>query len=103
MSTKNVGNPLQGRRLKGGGSVVGQKPIEIKASLGDGTTAVSATPFIRFRGGVGSQTDGRFNITTSDPTGGGATPAGTDKAIMISVIDAAGNEVEYWVPIYPVV
>jgi len=101
MSTKNVGNPLQGRRFKGGNS--GQDPIEIKASLGDGSTANSATPFLRLRGGVGSEKDGRYNVTTTDPTGGGATPAGTDKAIMISVIDAAGNEVDYWVPIYPVV
>jgi len=100
MSTKNVGNPMQGRRLKGGNS--GQEPIEIKADLGDGSTANSATPFLKLSGGVGAAKTGAFNVTTTDPTGGGATPAGTDKAVMITVKDAAGNFVDYWLAIYPV-
>lgn len=97
-----IGKPLEGRQFKTDGSNSNQKPIEIEASIGDGATANSATPFLKFRGGVGSQKDGRYNVTTTDPTGGGSTPAGTDKAVMVSVIDAAGNEVDYWIPIYPV-
>ncbi len=95
MSTKNVGNPLQGRRLKGGNN--GQEPIEIKASIGDGSTANSATPFLKLSGTYGSTTDGDKNITTADVTGGGAAPTGTEKAFLVEVADT-----QYWVPIYEV-
>ena len=101
MSTRIIGRSREGRRLAAGNS--GVKPIEIKASLGDGSTANSATPFLKLSGGVGAGTTGAFNVTTSDPTGSGATPAGTDKGIMITVKDAAGNFVDYWLAIYPVV
>tara|TARA_R100001594_G_scaffold21024_4_gene40675 strand:+ start:1436 stop:1723 length:288 start_codon:yes stop_codon:yes gene_type:complete len=68
MSTTNIGNPIQGRRLKGGNS--GQEPIEIKADNGDESTANSATPFLKFTnastGTGGSTENGSFNITTED-------------------------------------
>jgi hypothetical protein len=80
MSTKNVGNPMQGRRLKGGNS--GQEPIEIKASIGDGTTAGSATPLLKFSGTTQSTTDGDNNITTGTVTGSAGSP---NKAILVSV------------------
>ena len=46
MSTTNIGNPMQGRRLKGGNN--GQETVAIKADNGDTTTAGSATPFLEF-------------------------------------------------------
>jgi len=68
MSTTNIGNPMQGRRLKGGNS--GQEPIEIKADNGDESTANSATPFLKFTnastGTGGSTENGSFNITTEE-------------------------------------
>ena len=71
MSTTNVGNPMQGRRLKGGNS--GQEPIEIKADNGDESTANSATPFLKFTNastGTGGTTEnGSYNITTEDVGG----------------------------------
>ena len=103
MANKTIGNPIEGRQYRTDGSNSNQKPIEISASLGDGTTANSATPFLKLSGGVGAGTNGKVNVTTADITGSGATPAGTDKGVMISVVDAAGNEVDYWLAIYPVV
>ena len=95
MSTTNVGNPMQGRRLKGGNS--GQEPIEIKASIGDGSTANSATPFLKFTGTAASTTDGDNNVTTADVTGSGAAPGGTNKAILV---DVGGTN--YWIALYAV-
>ena len=95
MSTTNVGNPMQGRRLKGGNS--GQEPIEIKASIGDGSTANSATPFLKFTGTAASTTDGDNNVTTADVTGSGAAPGGTNKAILV---DVGGTN--YWIAVYAV-
>lgn len=95
MSTSNIGNPIQGRRLKGGNS--GQEPIEIKASIGDGTTANSATPFLKFTGTAASTTDGDNNVTTADVTGSGAAPGGTNKAILV---DVGGTN--YWIALYAV-
>jgi len=95
MSTTNVGNPMQGRRLKGGNN--GQEPIEIKASIGDGTTANSATPFLKLTGTAAAATDGNNNVTTADVTGGGAAPGGTNKAILV---DVGGTN--YWIALYAV-
>ena len=95
MSTTNVGNPMQGRRLKGGNS--GQEPIEIKASIGDGTTANSATPFLKLTGTAAATTDGDNNVTTADVTGSGAAPGGTNKAILV---DVGGTN--YWIALYAV-
>jgi hypothetical protein len=66
MSTTNIGNPEQGRRLKGGNS--GQKPIEIKASIGDGSTAGSATPLLKFVGTTANTSDGDHNLSLSTST-----------------------------------
>ena len=95
MSTTNVGNPMQGRRLKGGNN--GQEPIEIKASIGDGSTANSATPFLKFTGTAAATTDGDNNVTTADVTGSGAAPGGTNKAILV---DVGGTN--YWIALYAV-
>lgn len=95
MSTSNIGNPIQGRRLKGGNN--GQEPIEIKASIGDGTTANSATPFLKLTGTAAATTDGDNNVTTADVTGGGAAPGGTNKAILV---DVGGTN--YWIALYAV-
>jgi hypothetical protein len=84
---------MQGRRLKGGNS--GQEPIEIKASIGDGSTANSATPFLKFTGTAAATTDGDNNITTADVTGSGAAPGGTNKAILV---DVGGTQ--YWIALY---
>lgn len=93
MSTKNVGNPLQGRRLKGGNS--GQEAIEIKAAIGDGTTTGSATPFLKLTGTSGANTQSDFNITTADVTGGGTAPGGMYKAVLVDVLGT-----KYWIPLY---
>lgn len=86
---------MQGRRLKGGNN--GQEPIEIKASIGDGSTANSATPFLKFTGTAAATTDGDNNVTTADVTGSGAAPGGTNKAILV---DVGGTN--YWIALYAV-
>ena len=94
MSTKNVGNPLQGRRLKGGNS--GQEPIAIKASNGDTTTAQSATPFLEFTNAKidGSDKDGSTNLTKYNVDS--ITPGASDvQGVLISI-----NSVKYWMPVF---
>ena len=61
-----IGKPLEGRQYKTDGSNSNQKPIEIEASIGDGATAGSATPFLKLTGTSASTTDGDNNVTTAD-------------------------------------
>jgi hypothetical protein len=94
MSTKNIGNPMQGRRLKGGNS--GQEPIAIKADNGDTSTAGSATPFLEFTNAKvdGADKDGSTNLTKYAVTG--LTPGATDiEGVLCSI-----NGVQYWIPVY---
>jgi len=96
MSTRIIGRGREGRRIASVATGVGNvKPIELKASIGDGATANSATPFIKFSGTAAATTDGDNNVTTSDVTGSGAAPGGTNKAILV---DVGGTQ--YWIALY---
>ena len=96
MSTRIIGRGREGRRIKSSATGTGTvKPFELKASIGDGSTANSATPFIKFSGTAAAGTDGENNVTTADVTGSGAAPGGTDKAILV---DVGGTQ--YWIALY---
>ena len=94
MSTTNIGNPMQGRRLKGGNN--GQDTIAIKADNGDTTTAGSATPFLEFTNAKidGADKDGKTNLTKYAVSG--LTPGASDiEGVLCSI-----NGVQYWIPVY---
>ena len=97
MANKTIGRTMEGRQYKTDGGNSNTRPITITAPIGDGSTANSATPFIEFVGTFGSTTDGDKNITTADITGGGATPTGTEKGLLIKVEDT-----QYWLALYNV-
>ena len=103
MANKTIGRTMEGRQYTTDGGNSNTRPITITAPTGDGSTANSATQFLNLIGSDGVGTTGAFNITRSDPTGGGATPAGTEKGLMISVEISAGTVKDYWLAIYPVV
>ena len=95
MSTRNIGRAREGRRIASVSTGVGNaKPIEIKASNGDESTANSATPFLKFTnastGTGGSTENGSFNITTED-VGGNSDAFG----ILVQV-----NGVQCWLQAY---
>jgi|TARA_E500000305_G_scaffold97374_1_gene88388 hypothetical protein len=92
-----IGKPLEGRQFKTDGSNSNQKPIEIEASIGDGTTGGSATPFLKLTGTAAATTDGDNNITTADVTGSGGAPGGMHKAVLVDVLGT-----KYWIPLYAV-
>ena len=94
MSTTNIGNPMQGRRLKGGNN--GQETVAIKADNGDTTTAGSATPFLEFTNAKidGADKDGKTNLTKYAVSG--LTPGASDiEGVLCSI-----NGVQYWIPVY---
>ena len=96
MSTRIIGRSREGRRIASIATGIGNvKPFELKASIGDGSTANSAAPFIKFSGTAAATTDGDNNITTADVTGSGAAPGGTNKAILV---DVGGTQ--YWIALY---
>jgi hypothetical protein len=96
MSTRIIGRSREGRRIASVATGIGNvKPFELKASIGDGSTANSAAPFIKFSGTAAATTDGDNNITTADVTGSGAAPGGTNKAILV---DVGGTQ--YWIALY---
>jgi len=95
MAKTLIGNALAGRQFKTDGSDNNEKPIEISAAISDGTTANSATPFLKLTGTAAATTDGDNNVTTADVTGGGATPGGTNKAVLV---DVGGTQ--YWIALY---
>ncbi|ANS03176.1 hypothetical protein [uncultured Mediterranean phage uvDeep-CGR2-AD12-C183] len=92
MSTRIIGRSREGRRIASIATGIGNvKPFELKASIGDATTANSATPFIRFTGTeVAGVENGAGNITTENVTNntlyGGA------------LVDVGGTQ--YWIPLY---
>ena len=94
MSTTNIGNPMQGRRLKGGN--IGQDTSALKADNGDTTTANSATPFLEFTNAKvdGADKDGATNLTKYAVSG--LTPGASDiEGVLCSI-----NGVQYWIPVY---
>jgi hypothetical protein len=92
MSTKLIGQARQGRQIAKAATGVTEKPIEIKAAHGDGTTAGSANEFLKFTGTSGAGESGEFNITTADVTNN--TNAG---GILVDV-----NGTQRYIPIYAI-
>lgn len=95
MANEKIGNTLEGRPYKTDGSNNNTRPVTITAPIGDGSTANSATPFLKLTGTAAATTDGDNNVTTADVTGGGGAPGGTNKAILV---DVGGTQ--YWIAIY---
>tara|TARA_R110002020_G_scaffold301926_1_gene517357 strand:+ start:421 stop:705 length:285 start_codon:yes stop_codon:yes gene_type:complete len=92
MAKTLIGNALAGRQFKTDGSNSNEKPIEISAAHGNGTTAGSATEFLKLTGTSGAGESGEFNITTADVTNN--TNAG---GILVDV-----NGTQRYIPIYAI-
>tara|TARA_R110000823_G_C15538197_1_gene457721 strand:- start:41 stop:496 length:456 start_codon:yes stop_codon:yes gene_type:complete len=80
MSDLLTGRPREGRRFKAGNS--GSDPITIKAGIGDGTTASSATPLLKFVGTTATTKNGDNNITQSNV---GSTAGSPNRAVLVEV------------------
>ena len=80
MSNLLTGRPRVGRRFKAGNS--GSDPITIKAGIGDGSTANTATPLLKFVGTTSANTDGDNNISTATITGSVGSP---NRGLLCSV------------------
>jgi len=92
MSTRIIGNPRQGRRIASSATGAGTvKAVEFKAPIGDGTTADSATPFMKFTGTQDTSEDGSNNMSSSNVTAG-VTPVGV-------LVETEGDR--YWLALYP--
>lgn len=91
MANKIIGKAMEGRQYKTDGSNNNARPIEIEAPIGDGATANSATPFLKFTGTDKAGTeDGRGNLTSEDVTNN-TTSGGV-------LVEVGGSQ--YWLPLY---
>ena len=80
MSDLLTGRPREGRRFKAGNS--GSDPITVKAGIGDGSTANSASPLLKFVGYTSSALDGDNNISTANA---GSTAGSPNRAVLVEV------------------
>jgi hypothetical protein len=80
MSNLLTGRPRVGRRFKAGNS--GSDPITIEAGIGDGSTANTATPLLKFVGTTSSALDGDNNISTANA---GSTAGSPNRAVLVEV------------------
>jgi hypothetical protein len=92
MSTRIIGRGREGRRIASVATGIGSvKPIEFKASIGDASTANSATPFLKFTGTASASLEnGATNVTSVDVTNN--TKSGG------VLVDVGGTQ--YWLPLY---
>ena len=94
MSTRIIGRGREGRRIASIATGIGNvKPFEIKASIGDGSTAQSAVPFLKLTGTSSANENADANITTADVTNN--TKSG---GVLVNV-----NGTLYWLPLYAIV
>ena len=92
MSTRVIGRGREGRRIASNATGAGTvKPVEIKAAIGNGTTADSATPFLKFTGTQDTSEDGSNNMSSANVTTG-VTPVGV-------LVETGGTR--YWLALYP--
>ena len=92
MSDVLKGRATKGRRIASSATGAGTvKAIEIKAPIGDGTTADSATPFLKFTGTQDTSEDGSNNMSSANVTTG-VTPVGV-------LVETEGTR--YWLALYP--
>jgi hypothetical protein len=92
MSTRIIGRAREGRRIASNATGAGTvKVVEFKAPIGDGTTADSATPFLKFTGTQDTSEDGSNNMSSANVTTG-VTPVGV-------LIETEGTR--YWLALYP--
>ena len=67
MSDVLIGRAREGRRIASSATGAGTvKVVEIKAPIGDGTTADSATPFLKFTGTQDTSGNGSNNMSSAN-------------------------------------